>query len=717
MAYDIGARVGIDGESSYKKSISNLVQQSKTLKAEMDAVAKGFREASDDSTDFEKKSQVLNKQIEVQSKLVEELQAAVERSSSSTGEHSTETEKLRERLFKAQGVLADMQNDLTNLASGEEDAADSASEMGDEIDDTADATKDADKQTNIFAETLKSKLTAEAIIGGIKAIGNAFKDAAESIKEAINGTVEWADELATLSTQTGVSQTELQKMEYMAGLVDVDVSTITDSMKKLTNNMDSASKGTGATADAFKELGVSVTDSEGNLRSNQDVFYEVIDALGKIENDTERDAKAMDIFGKSAQELNPLIKQGSDNLKAFGDEAVSTGYVLSDEAVGNLTNVSDAFERIDKAGENAKRNAVAAMAPAILEMANLAVPAMQEFASNFSAMFNGEMSVGDFVTYIMGQITNLTTWVAENAPMIMAIGTEIIVAILNGLADGDIAGQALTLVSSLQQGIADNLPQIMEAGVNLLVSLVTGLTQPSSLSQLIQSGLSLLLSLVKGIINALPQLSAAVPQIIQNLVSTIIQNLPLIITSGIELIGALTVGLIQSIPDIILAIPQIIKAIIDAFKNADWQSIGTNIMNGIKQGLNNMVQNLVKSAKEIGNKILNGVKGVLGIASPSKVFRDEVGKMIPKGLEEGINKGMPSAIRDMEQQMDNLVIGASATISGVSSVAPIGTNIANNYGGFTINVNAQDGQSANDIANEVMYRIQNAVNRREAVFA
>ena len=119
----------------------------------------------------------------------------------------------------------------------------------------------------------------------------------------------------------------------MSGLVDVDVSTVASSLKKLTKNMDSARGGTGAAADAFATLGVSVTDINGSLRDNEDVFYDTIDALGKMENETERDALAMAIFGKSATDLNPMIEAGSKQLKAFADEAHEMGYVLDGDAL------------------------------------------------------------------------------------------------------------------------------------------------------------------------------------------------------------------------------------------------------------------------------------------------------------------------------------------------------------------------------------------------
>ena len=118
--------------------------------------------------------------------------------------------------------------------------------------------------------------------------------------------------------------------------------TLTGSMAKLTRNLGMAQKGTGDAYDAFNKLGVSVYDTNGELRNNEDVFNDTINALSKMENETQRDVYAMQLFGRSAMELNPLIKGGADVLKEMGDEAEAAGLILSDEMLGSLNDVQDA---------------------------------------------------------------------------------------------------------------------------------------------------------------------------------------------------------------------------------------------------------------------------------------------------------------------------------------------------------------------------------------
>lgn len=148
----------------------------------------------------------------------------------------------------------------------------------------------------------------------------------------------WADDLNTMSKVYGISTQELQKYAAQADLVDVELETIASAHSKLTRNMAAAQKGTKAQAAAFKKLRVSVTDSNGNLRNSDDVFNDVISALGKMENETERDAAAMDIFGKSAIELNPLIEDNGKTYKQLSETFEKYGLEFVDQETLDAAN-------------------------------------------------------------------------------------------------------------------------------------------------------------------------------------------------------------------------------------------------------------------------------------------------------------------------------------------------------------------------------------------
>ena len=177
----------------------------------------------------------------------------------------------------------------------------------------------------------------------------------------------FADNIITLSMQTGQTTDQLQEFSYATELIDVSVDTLQGSLRKLTNNMQDTMNGTGNAQASFEALGISVTNADGSMRSANDVFYETIDALGKVKNETERDAMSMDIFGRSAQDLNPLIIQGSDTLKAYADEAHNVGYVLDEEALSALGAVDDAYQRLQKTQEGVKNQLAVEFAPYLEE--------------------------------------------------------------------------------------------------------------------------------------------------------------------------------------------------------------------------------------------------------------------------------------------------------------------------------------------------------------
>lgn len=160
---------------------------------------------------------------------------------------------------------------------------------------------------------------------------------------AVEGAA-YADTVLTESTVTGIATDKLQEYMYAAELVDVSTDTLTKSMAKQIKSMKSAADGSKSMVDAYDQLGVSVTNADGSLRDSDEVYWEIIDALGKVENETERDAIAMTVLGKSAQELNPLIEAGAERMNELGEEAHKAGYVVSDDMLNAYGALDDQLQ-------------------------------------------------------------------------------------------------------------------------------------------------------------------------------------------------------------------------------------------------------------------------------------------------------------------------------------------------------------------------------------
>ena len=367
MATTIGVKMQMDGAAQFKADLQQITQKSKELAAEMKAAASGADNEADKQRilaaqieNASKKIDQLNKKYDAQKSALDQTNAELEEAKKAYGEDSQEVQQLTLAVTKQETALSKTKTEI-NKATAELNKFESeADQAADETEDLAEAEKkadDASAQLKGGFSVLKGAV-ADLVADGLRKAVDAFKD-------LITAGPEFADQIQTLAQQTGVATDTLQEFEYMSGLIDVDVSTIAGSMKKLTKSMSSARGGPGATAEAFAQLGISVTDANGELRDNEEVFYEAIDALGKVENETERDALAMQLFGKSATDLNPLIEAGSDAMRAFADEAHEMGYVLDGDSLEALGNVQDAFDRFNKKMEAVKNQIAAQLAPAI----------------------------------------------------------------------------------------------------------------------------------------------------------------------------------------------------------------------------------------------------------------------------------------------------------------------------------------------------------------
>lgn len=157
---------------------------------------------------------------------------------------------------------------------------------------------------------------------------------------------------------TGQSAQDVQRMEYAAGKLGVSYDRIRDSLKEVTNKMQEAQNGSEDTAKAFDTLDVKIEDGSGHLRNANDVFLDIIDSLGNIENQSERDALAMDLMSESAQELNPIIDAGSETLRGYMQAAEDMGVALEDDELGALVKVKDAFYDLE-AQQKATKNQIA----------------------------------------------------------------------------------------------------------------------------------------------------------------------------------------------------------------------------------------------------------------------------------------------------------------------------------------------------------------------
>lgn len=360
------AKKNNEAMSEYNQVLPKINSENEVLASEMRKLQAEYKGNTDSVEYLRKAGELLENELKNNDKEIEVLSKALEESIEKTGEASEETKKLTVELNNAKTKRFETTHaiDENNAAMQGENAT--MLGMGDTLDSLS-----GKFGVNIPDGAKKALNGIQGLstgtVAAMAAAATAVVGLVKGVKELHEMTLQVAadvDEVITESAITGLSEDTIQKLKYAENLVDVSYSTITGSLTKLTKNMASAQDGNEDLSESFASLGVSIEDGTGHLRSSEEVFYDLIDALGAVENDTERDAIAMELLGKSAQDLNPLIKSGSDVLRELGEEAENTGYVLDESQIKKLGEVDDAYQRMQLQIEANRKQLAADFAPA-----------------------------------------------------------------------------------------------------------------------------------------------------------------------------------------------------------------------------------------------------------------------------------------------------------------------------------------------------------------
>lgn len=695
MADNFGLKIGVEGEKEFKRALSDINQSFKVLGSEMKLVESEFGKNENSVQSLTSKNEVLTKQIDAQKDKIETLRKALENASSSFGENDRRTQAWAVQLNNAQAELNGMERELKGNEKALDSVADEfnaaekqADQFGDELDKTG---KDADSAGGKF-EKLGSVVKGVGAAMGVAfaAIGTAAIGAGKALVDMTVEAAAYADEMLTQSTVTGMSVESLQAYSYAADLVDVSMETLTGSMAKQVKSMSNARDGSSKFADAYAKLGISVADSNGQLRDSETVYWETIDALGKISNETERDALAMQIFGKSAQELNPLIAQGSAGIAALTEEAKRMGAVLSEESIEKLGAFDDSVQRLKQGSEAAQRVIGTVLLPQLQTLADDGVSLLGDFTSGLVESGDDFDKISEVIGSTVGGLVDM---IMENLPRIIQVGMDIVMAIVSSIVENlptivDCASSivmtllqgliealpaitegALQLVLTLVQGIIDNLPAIIEAAIQMIVTLALGIAEalpeliPSiveaillivqvlldNMDKILEAAFAIIKGLAEGLLNALPELIAALPQIITSIINFITNNLPAIISMGIQLTVQLAAGLIKAIPQLVASLPQIISALVLGLGKAVGAvfEIGKNIVTGLWDGIKSMGTWISDKVSGFFSGIVDGAKDLLGIHSPSTVFAG-IGENMGAGIGVGFDQIMNKVSKDMQ---------------------------------------------------------------------
>lgn len=458
--------------------------------------------------------------------------------------------------------------------------------------------------------------------------------------------------------------------DALGGLGNVTGGAIT-AISKLPGTVKSASASLGKAGTAFKNVGDAIA------LPFQDLAPKIAPAIGKLGGSvsemwnagpggkltsavTQTAGKVGESFAKIGPKLAEKFPTITGKVGELGKKvsAIVPKFGAVGEKIASYGGViGDSFKPI--------LSKAATFAPAFLKCMNIAggLGIVVAGLGLLQGAFGDQ--IGQILTMVQTKgpevITNFCNGITAALPNLIAQGAMLLNNLLQAITANlpAVISGGISIVSTLISGIAQQLPTLIPTALMMIVTLVGSLL--SNVGQIVDAGIDLLVGLAQGLVNALPQLINQAPTIIGQLATAIISNLPKILQAGIKIITILATGLVQAIPQLIGKIPAIISQIKNAFTSVNWGSVGMNIVKGIASGLTNAAKSLADAAANAASNALDWVKSKLGIHSPSRVFRDQVGKMMALGMGIGFEKNIP--IRSMSAGVQKAVSGLQRSVN------------------------------------------------------
>ena len=507
----------------------------------------------------------------------------------------------------------------------------------------------------IGTKAIQAYADYEQLVGGVETL---FKDSQDKVMEYANNAYKTAGLSANeyMETVTSFSASLLQSLDgdtsAAAEKANLALTDMSDNANKMGTDMtsiqnayqgfakanytmlDNLKLGYGGTQAEMQRL---LEDAEkiSGIKYDISSYADIVDAIHVVQTE-------MGITGTTAKEAASTI-QGSFGMVKAALQNLVTGLADPNQDLGTL--VGNFIDSVVVAGNN--------LIPRIQELLPRIVEAVSALMGTVSTQLPGILGstlpsliegASNLVTGLMSALPEILTVLGDIAPTAIGI---LVPALLELLPE--IVQTGIDVIASLAQGIADALPELIPAATEAIIKIAETLTDPGNLGNLVDAALAIILALIGGLISA--------------------------------------------IPDLVQAVPTLIKSIVDTFLGYDWGSIGTNIVDGIKNGFLHMWESLKRTVSDMVNGLVSGVKSILGIASPSKVFAG-IGGYMAEGLGQGFDREMLGVRKDIEDQMTFGTTSFSVSGAAKSSVGVVNGLLANNQPGTPMQINlVLDGQT------------------------
>lgn len=686
MAVNIGPKIGVDGEAEYRRQISQIIQQSKTLESQMKLVASQFTAATTAEERNAKTAFVLSKQIDVQRDRVKLLAEQTGKAAAKYGPLNEYTLKYQESLNKATATLNKMQSELRDASSGVE-------ELGDDM-------REGGEKALSFGDVLKANILSELVVDGLKKMADAVKgfasgmiDAAAEVKATNAQFAQTFGDLASSATK------ELNTIGDAAGILPSRLKSAYTQLYAYakSSGMNSAAalkfatEATYAAADAAAYYDRSLEEATEQVLAYTKGNYANDAALGFASTEATRNAQAMKSLGKEYKDLDVTA---GETTQVLLDQIVASQKLSG--AYGQASREMDGWENVTGNAKEAWKQFKAAVGEPFLEAIT---PVLQDITTEFVAWTESV----DWESF-SATIASFVSSISENG--------EYIVSLIAGIGAGFITWNVASLINAAVTSInafkaANEGATVAQWAINaamnanpigIIITLVAGLV----------TAIITLWNTNEDFRNGVIEIWTSVKDWIAGAVESVVSWF----TTAGENIRAFFTNVGTAVSD---KARDIARAVRDGVQSAiDWLrelpgraiSLGLNIVKGIFNGIKNAGAWLYDKLRGWVDGVVGWIKDFFGIHSPSKVFADKVGKFIPPGITLGVEQAMPRAMRDMSEEL-----------SALSALPMPGGGTTTNLGGVNIVVYGAQGQDVSELADIVMARMQHAVERREAVFA
>ena len=743
MGFTIGPTLAISGEAEYTAAMKRVRESMQYVKAEANAAISVFNKNEKSVESLTAQINSSKKAFDVQKQAVKAAEDALERmKANGVDESSTAYKRMEANLNNAKAALNGTEKEIEEQEKELKQAADAAGEMalaqktvGDTAKSAGAQMKGAGNETKGFKAQIKD--FASSSVGQMATFAGAFalaKEAVQALWKMVDEATNAADALITLSNQTGVATDKLQEYAYAARFVDVEVEMMTKGLSRVVMEINKAKTSGDDYIRTAGGLTISLKDANGQLKDSEELFYNAVDAIGNLANETEREAAAQDIFGRSYQDIMPLIKAGSGALEGYASEARNVGATVDITTIAALGRLDDKFEQTSAIADAEGKKIAAALAPA--------TDALAEFWSSIkksagdSLMYPDPMIKGWQVRYgmteeevkaqldSMQQIKNLAyalgleyeeaeAKVNKYTDYLISTGMETeaahALALANTALNLDELAYQTAEAERAQKGFddaitsalenyktknAEYLAEIKSTADGYISSMggifdefktntdVTGdqlLANLESQEQGIAEWATNIDSLAKknidqGLMDSLRKMGPAAAGEIAALNSLSDPKLREYVTSWKNMSDTATAEAEKANADmkyqVLKSLDEMKYAIDDKEAGMEQvaKTLGLGITDGIIDGLDSSKVN--NKIVDMANEALRKAKKALGIASPSKVFRDEVGKQISAGIALGIDKNAEQAIKAAEALTHDMALAFKASSAGISAGIP-----------------------------------------------